>query len=131
MRNVLLLASMLFATGCPGFCGGFSGGNDTVYQRGSESLIVCGNGGFVANLTSGPVEGRTQEIAANAYLATRGDNAQRAFEYTLDGAGNLYSEDLGAPFQEAMLDTTALDHADVQCQDLETRAWWTAPSAAR
>ena len=128
MRNVLLasllLATASLASGCLG-CGGFSGGGDTVYQQGSQSLIVCENGGVVANLTSGTVEGTYQEIAANNYLATRGDNGQRAFEWELDGAGNLDSQDIGV-WTEVHLDQTALDHANVQCQDLETRAWWNA-----
>ena len=122
MRNVLLLASMLFATGCPGFCGGFSGSDATVYQRGSESLILCGNGGFVANLSTGSIEGK--RIGDDA---VRGDDGSFAFQLQINADGTATTPELeGGAWTEAMLDATALDHADVQCQDLETRAWWTA-----
>lgn len=127
MRNVLLLASMLFATGCPGFCGGFSGADDRVYQRGTESLILCDNGGFVANTTSGSIEGRYLQDASGQWFATRGDDGQLAFDISYDENGALMAPQLGeTAFTSVALDATALDHADVQCQDLETRAWWTA-----
>jgi hypothetical protein len=128
MRNVvlasLLLATATLASGCIG-CGAYSGAGDTVYQQGSQSLIVCENGGVVANLTAGTIEGTYDEIAANEYLATRGDNGQRAFGWELDGAGNLDSPDIGV-WTEVQLDKTALDHADIQCKDLTTRSWWNA-----
>ena len=130
MKRLLLASAVMvlpFLAGCPGFCGGFSGGNDRVYQRGSESLILCDNGGFVANLTDGSIEGRYTELAANEYTANRGDNGQLAFDFEVDGSGNLDAAQLGATmFTQLQLSTTALDHADVQCQDLETRTWWTA-----
>ena len=130
MRNVLLasiaLATAALASGCLG-CGGFSGAGDRVYQRGTESMILCENGGFVANLTSGSVEGRYQEIASGEYVADRGDTGELAFDFEYDSAGNLDAAALGATaWSEVQLDQTALDHADVQCQDLTTRAWWTA-----
>jgi hypothetical protein len=127
MRNVLLLASMLFATGCPGFCGGFAGGDDHVYQRGSESLILCDNGGFVANTRSGSLEGRYMQDENGQWFATRGDDGQLAFDISYNADGSVMAPQLGATaWTSVALDATALDHADVQCQDLETRAWWTA-----
>jgi hypothetical protein len=130
MRNVLLatvlLATASLASGCLG-CGGFSGGGDRVYQRGSESLILCENGGFVANTTAGAIEGRYMQDASGQWFATRGDDGQLAFDMSYGADGSLSAPQLGdTAWASVSLDQTALDHADVQCQDLETRAWWTA-----
>jgi hypothetical protein len=125
--KTLLLASavMALASGC--LCGAYNGAGDKVYARGSESLILCENGGFVANLTTGSVEGTYQEIASNEYIADRGDNGALAFNFAYDGAGNLDAEQLGnTAWTPKSMDQTSLDHADVQCTDLETRSWWTA-----
>jgi len=70
MRNVLLaslvaFAALLPASGCVPFgCGGFEGSNDSVYARNdsAEMLIVCGNGGFVANLQTTSIEGLTMGL---------------------------------------------------------------------
>jgi hypothetical protein len=57
----------------------------------------------------------------------RGDDGTVAFAMLFNSDGTVSTPDLsGGVWEEAMLDATALDHADVQCQDLETRAWWTA-----
>src|SRR4051812_48858430 len=98
MKSALLASAVMvlpFLAGCPGFCGGFSGGTDKVYSRGSESMILCENGGFVANLTEGPIEGRYEEVAAGQYVADRGDNGELAFDFEYDSAGNLDADALG------------------------------------
>jgi hypothetical protein len=130
MRNVLLasllLATASLASGCIG-CGGYSGAGDRVYQRGTESLILCENGGFVANTASGSIEGRYLQDESGQWFATRGDDGQLAFDIAYGADGSLSAPQLGeTAWTSAALDATALDHADVQCQDLETRAWWTA-----
>lgn len=130
MRNVLLasllLATASLASGCIG-CGGYSGAGDRVYQRATESLILCENGGFVANTTSGSIEGRYMQDESGQWFATRGDDGQLAFDISYGADGSLSAPQLGeTAWTSAALDATALDHADVQCQDLETRAWWTA-----
>jgi hypothetical protein len=130
MRNVLLasilLATASLASGCLG-CGGFSGGGDRVYQRGTESMILCENGGFVANTTTASIEGKYQQDTSGDWFATRGDNGDLATSLTFEADGTVEAPQLGAAaWTEVQLDATALDHADVQCQDLETRSWWTA-----
>jgi len=131
MRNVLLtsilLATVSLASGCLGCGVGYSGAGDKVYQRGSESLILCNNGGFVANVTAGSIEGRYQQDMSGQWFATRGDNGQLAFDISYAADGSMDAPQLGATaWTPVQLDQTALDHADVQCQDLETRSWWTA-----
>jgi hypothetical protein len=130
MRNVLLasiaLATATLASGCLG-CGGFSGAGDRVYQRGTESMILCENGGFVANTTTDPIEGRYQQDTGGNWFATRGESGDLATDLTFDADGSVETPQLGATaWTEVQLDQTALDHADVQCSDLTTRAWWTA-----
>jgi hypothetical protein len=122
----IVLAALCFTTGClvPG-CGAFSGGGDREYQRGNnETILLCENGGIVANLASGTIEGQYQGDG-NQGTATEGDTGQRAFGWTLSG-DDLTSPELGAPFTQADLNATALDHADVLCQSLTTRSWWPA-----
>jgi hypothetical protein len=135
MRNALLASAVMvlpFLAGCPGFCGGFTGGGDRVYAHGSDSLIVCENGGFVANLSTGSLEGRLVETTpASAddteFEAHRGDTGELAFRFIEKPDTTATTPELGNEvWTENMLDATALDHADVQCQDLETRPWWTA-----
>jgi hypothetical protein len=129
---VLLTASLLPATGCllPGGCGALNGKTDKVYARGNDSLIICGNGGFIANVQAGTIEGRYMENAvgsdANGF-GVRGDNGQLAFDLYNNPDGTIRTPQLGTTaWTDAQLDPTALDHADVQCTDLVNRAWWTA-----
>lgn len=130
MRNALLasavMVSLLGSAGCE--CGAFNGGGDRVYSRGAESMILCENGGFVANLATGSVEGRVMQDASGRWFATEGDNGQLAFDFSYAAGGSLDAPQLGpTAWTPKAMDATALDHADVQCADLETRSWWTAP----
>lgn len=126
MRNALLASAvMVLASGC--LCGAYNGAGDKVYSRGSESMILCENGGFVANLTSGSVEGRFMEDASGQWFATKGDDGQLAFDFSYATDGSLDAPQLGTTaWTPKTMDQTSLDHADVQCTDLETRSWWTA-----
>jgi hypothetical protein len=132
MRNVLLaslaaFAALLPASGCVPFgCGGFEGGNDTVYTRNdsAEMLIICGNGGFVANLQTTSLEGRMEYNADGTAIGVKGDDQSLAFDWISDAEG-MSTPQLGAgTWTYQNLDKVALDHADVLCQDLETRTWW-------
>jgi hypothetical protein len=117
------IASLLFSTlaGCS--CGAFAGGGDTVYSRSSDSLILCENGGFVANLSTGVVEGRYD---AATMTGVRGDTGAVAFVLSDNPDGTVSTPQLGdGAWQKMALNQTELDHADVQCSDLMTRAWWT------
>lgn len=126
MRNALLASAvMVLASGC--LCGAYNGAGDKVYSRGSESMILCENGGFVANLTTGSVEGRVMEDASGQWFATKGDDGQLAFDFSYATDGSLDAPQLGdTAWTPKTMDQTSLDHADVQCSDLETRSWWTA-----
>ena len=132
MRNVLLaslvaFAALLPASGCIPFgCGGFEGGNDTVYTReGGEMLIMCGNGGFVANLQTTSIEGRMEINTDGASIGVKGDDQSLAFDWVSASDGGMNTPQLGGgAWQYQSLDKVALDHADVQCKDLETRTWW-------
>jgi hypothetical protein len=136
MRTVLALAlltaSLLPATGCLpiGGCGAFNGKTDKVYARGNDSLILCGNGGFVANVQPATIEGRYMENAvgsdANGF-GIRGADGQLAFDLYNNPDGSIRTPQFGATaWQDAKLDQVALDHADVLCTDLVNRTWWTA-----
>jgi hypothetical protein len=126
MRNALLASAvMVLTSGC--LCGAYNGAGDKVYSRGSESMILCENGGFGANLTTGSVEGRVMEDASGQWFATKGDDGQLAFDFSYATDGSLDAPQLGdTAWTLKTMDQTSLDHADVQCTDLETRSWWTA-----
>lgn len=120
-------ATLLPATGCVPFgCGGFTGANDRVYARNNtEMLVICENGGFVANLESQSIEGRIEYNADGTAEAVKGDDMSLAFDWVTN-PGTAITPQLGdAQWTEQNLDKTALDHADVLCKDLETRTWWT------
>jgi hypothetical protein len=126
MRSLLLLSTLL--TGC--VCGAYNGGGDTVYSRNSDSLILCENGGFVATLTTGALEGRYTEDTTGdgGGTAVRGDTGELAFVLHANTDGTVSTPELGAdPWTHMSLNQTELDHADVLCTDLETRAWWGQP----
>ena len=135
MRNALLALAVTvlpFLAGCPGFCGGFSGGSDKVYAHGTDMLIECSNGGFVANLSGSTMEGRLVEIQPatagdTEYEAHAGDTGELEFRVIETADGRMTTPELGNDQWNLLaMNATELDHADVQCQDLETRAWWTA-----
>ena len=131
--RTLLASSLLFgllatlATGCS--CGAFSGGGDSVYSRNSDQLILCENGGFVAKLQSQTIEGRyTPSQTGTGGTAVRGDTGAIAFTLTENPDGTATTTELGGDAWIHMnLSTTDLDHADVMCSDLLTRAWWGTP----
>jgi hypothetical protein len=125
----LVLASLAFTqTGCLG-CSAYNGAQDQVYARGSDQLILCENGGFVADVAGSTIEGfYTQNPAGSsiAVVGTQGGTDTTAFDLSNDADGGATIPQFGAtPWQKMSLDQTALDHADTRCQDLETRSWWT------
>ena len=123
MRTLLasvVLAPLLLTAGCLG-CSAFSGGGDKVYQRDqTEQLTLCENGGFVATLSTGTIEGKIINGQA-----IEGDNGQVYFALQNNTDGTVTTPELGGDsWQPEQLNQTALDHADVACQTLEQRAWW-------
>ena len=125
MRKALL-TTLLLMSGC--LCGGYDGGGNKVYQRsGAELLILCENGGFVANLTSSTIEGRYMEQTPDVGIGVDGATGDLAFDFTDHHDGTASTPQLGdTPWTQMNLDQVALDHANVQCTDLEAREWWTA-----
>lgn len=123
MRTLLLavlVALVPLASGCLG-CSAYTGGGDKVYARGQDQLILCDNGGFVATVQATTIEGKV-----DGGEAIRGDDGSLAFDLQDNADGSLTTPQLGATaWQRVDLDKTGLDHADVLCQDLETRPWWT------
>jgi hypothetical protein len=132
MRNLILagfaVTASLLATGCPiAGCGGYEGGGNRAYERSSEMLLLCENGGFVATLDTELLEGRYVRAESGAIIGTRGDDASLAFELTDNGDGTATAPALGTEaWAEVDLDQVAADHANVLCNDLATRAWWGA-----
>lgn len=110
--------------GCS-FCGHYNGEGDRVYERGSELMVVCANGGIVANLTESSFEGTFEIQDESLGRALRGGTGEFAFEVQDRADGTAMTPELGgAAWTRVTLDKTALDHADVLCTDLEARAWW-------
>jgi hypothetical protein len=119
-----LLALSTLASGCIG-CSAFSGGDDRVLSRNSDSIILCENTGFIATTSAGVIEGTYATAADGSITATRGDNASTAFVLTWGGDGTAETTDLGeGNWTQRDMNTTELDHADIQCQDLASRSWW-------
>ena len=138
MRHLALVASALLASvtlpGCLFGCGAYEGQSNRVYQRNqSELLILCDNGGFVAQLSDRMVEGfYADNLDGTGGIATNGEDGQLAFDATINSDYTLSTPQIGtAPWTQMNLDKTALDHSDVLCQDLELRSWWTPTTAAQ
>ncbi len=132
MRHLLLLAiapTALLLPGCPiaPGCGvAYNGAGDQVYQRGTDTLIVCANGGYAANLAASTQEGLYDPTSRVATIGATG-----AYTFTLeenaDGSVAGFGNGLWTP---VALDQVALSHADVQCSDLVNRSWWAAATAS-
>lgn len=125
----LVLAASTQLAGCiPLGCGGYSGGDDRVYARGADSLILCDNGGFVATNGSATIEGRLEDDAQAAVTTgVEGDDDATIFTYS---DGDLSTDALtttgfgSAAWTEQTENQVSLDHANVRCTDLTTRTWW-------
>jgi hypothetical protein len=131
----LTLLPALLLTGCPFGCGGYTGSGDRMFRRGSDALLLCDNGAYVAMFANGTTaEGRFEDDQGQV---TAGDGPTGARSFTLaladDGTatdaattdqlgGGTWTED-----KKIEADQVALDHADVQCGDVTTRAWWNLP----
>jgi len=119
MRMLLLVLPAVFLSACG--CS-FEGAGDVMYRRGGDTLMVCDNGGFALTLEATIIEGRYAQAAG--IEGTDGVTGEPVFTLTATDAGTWTSPELGDGWQRATLDRYELDHAHVQCADLETRAWW-------
>jgi hypothetical protein len=127
MNKLLVTSSLLALTtlaGCLG-CSAFSGGNDRVLSRSSDSIILCENNGFIATVGVAVVEGTYTTNVDGSLTGTRGDNSSTAFVLTWDADGTASTTDLGdGAWTQLDMNQTELDHADIQCKDLVSRSWW-------
>jgi hypothetical protein len=121
---LLLAASIFLLAGCP-LCGGYSGNGDRVFASGSDQLIICENGGFVAMTSTGTTEGKI-EVETESTVGIEGDDGAQLF--TLVDEGNqVETTGFGSDdWVEVDENEAQLDHADVSCTDLTSRSWWTA-----
>jgi hypothetical protein len=132
MRHVLLaslvaLSAVVTSAGCTAFgCGDFDGGANRAYERGSNMLLLCDNAGFVVSLDTTMLEGR-YSTEARKTVGTKGDDGSIAFELVENDDGTASAAELGdGAWTYVPLDKVAADHANVLCEDLEVRDWWTA-----
>ena len=118
------LSASISATGCLpiGGCSAYTGASDMVYQHGNDMLIVCSNGGYSATLGTTTMEG----LSGNGNL-TNGTTGAIASTMVADQTTGDVTAFGSAGWTAVALDQTALDHADVMCSDLLTRAWWATP----
>jgi hypothetical protein len=126
---VAALASLSTLAACG--CSGFSGGGDRVLSRNSDSIILCENTGFIATTSAGVIEGKYSAESTDADIinAVRGDTNAAAFQLTFDGAdqATAMTTNLGdGAWTMNSMNQTELDHANIQCEDLVNRSWWTA-----
>jgi hypothetical protein len=97
-------------------------------------MILCTNGGYAAMLSTGILEGRYTAVSAAGgatggvvFHATVGPSGAAAFTLTAHGDGTATAPELGElAWEEVHLNQVDLDHAHLQCFDIESRAWWTA-----
>jgi len=129
LAAIAALPLLLLLPGCPLACG-YEGQGDRTFVRGTDSMILCTNGGYAATLSTGIVEGRyTAEVVTGVevFHATAGPSGAAAFTLTAHGDGTASAPELGAlAWEEVHLDETELHYAHMQCLDVETRDWWTA-----
>lgn len=127
--NKLLAAALTTTTlllqGC--LCGGYEGAGDQVMRRDNgDSMILCESGGYAAMLADGRIlEGTFSR--SSTITGADGETGARAFSMTVDADGITHtSTELGSGWATVTLDQVELDHAHVQCTDLEARAWWSS-----
>nr|HEX4318772.1 hypothetical protein [Kofleriaceae bacterium] len=132
--TVLAATALTTLAGCPGAfgCGGYTGGADSVYQRGSNDVVIlCGNQTFVERLDGqAEVDGFAISDATDSDIVhgTIDNTAAVAFTLTQDFAtSTATAPELGSgAFQLVTLDQVSLDHANDMCTRLATQTWFTA-----
>ena len=132
----IVLASLLaltasLASGCFA-CGGWDGaGNEMLSSSTGDAILVCANGTYSAMLANGEfTEGWAERTyAENGFEAWElTDGETRAHRYAIQtSAVGMSSPELGGTWSYRTMDQVERDHADVLCDDVETRSWWSAP----
>ncbi len=124
MKTLLaLVPAAMTLTGC--LCGAYEGQDDQVLRTANgDAMQLCSNGGFAVMMANGTLlEGHLSD-EGGLIAGSNGDTGSRAFSMTTEADGSRTSPELGAGWTTVTLDQVELDHAHVQCADLETRAWW-------
>lgn len=118
-----LVPAVMTLTGC--LCGGWEGGDDQVLRTtNGDAMQLCSNGGYSVVMANGTLlEGHSKDDGTMIAGST-GETGARAFTMVTQEDGSKSSPELGAGWTPVTLDQVELDHAHVQCADLEMRAWW-------
>lgn len=130
MKTLLtaLLPTAMTLTGC--LCGGWEGGDDQVLRTtNGDAMQLCGNGGYSVMMANGTLLEGHLSNDGTLVAGTVGETGARAFTMKTELDGSRTSTELGGVWSTVTLDQVELDHAHVQCADLETRAWWPASAA--
>jgi hypothetical protein len=130
MKTLLtaLVPAVMTLTGC--LCGGWEGGDDQVLRTANgDAMQLCGNGGYAVMMANGTLlEGHISDDGT-LVAGSIGETGARGFTMTTEVDGSRTSPELGIGWTPVVLDQVELDHAHVQCADLETRAWWPMSAA--
>jgi len=125
MKTLLtaLLPAAMTLTGC--LCGGWEGQDDQVLRTANgDAMQLCSNGGYSVMMANGTLlEGHISNDGTTV-AGSAGETGARAFTMTTEADGSKSSPELGIGWTVVTLDQVELDHAHVQCVDLESRAWW-------
>ncbi len=126
MKTLLtaLVPAVMTLTGC--LCGGWEGQDDQVMRTANgDAMQLCSNGGYSVMMANGTLlEGHLSDRVGATVAGSIGETGARGFTLQDQLDGTMSSPELGAGWQTVTLDQVELDHAHVQCADLETRVWW-------
>ena len=125
MKTLLtaLVPAVMTLTGC--LCGGWEGQDDQVLRTANgDAMQLCSNGGYSVMMANGTILEGYFSGESGVLAGSSGETGARAFTMTDETDGSKTSTELGGGWNMITLDQVELDHAHVQCTDLETRAWW-------
>jgi len=125
MKTLLaaLVPAAMTLTGC--LCGGWEGQDDQVLRtENGDAMQLCSNGGYAVMMANGTILEGYAVADSGLITGSNGETGARAFVMTTQSDLSKASTELGAGWKVVTLDQVELDHAHVQCADLETRAWW-------
>ena len=125
MKTLLtaLVPAVMTLSGC--LCGGWEGQDDQVLRTANgDALQLCSNGGYSVMMANGTLLEGHFGADGTTISGSNGETGARAFTLTTELDNSKSSPELGGGWAKVALDQVELDHAHVQCTDLETRAWW-------
>lgn len=125
MKTLLtaLVPAVMTLTGC--LCGDWGGQDDQVLRTvNGDAMQLCSNGGYSVMMANGTLLEGAFGDDGTTIAGSNGETGARAFTLTAQPDGTKSSPELGAGWTTVSLDKVELNHAHVQCTDLESRAWW-------